>query len=152
MKVIGFNGSARKDGNTAILIRYAFEALEKEGIETELFQLAGEKIRGCIPCYKCFENKDQRCAVKNDVLNDCIEKMVAADGIIIGSPTYFADVSTETKALIDRAGMVARTNDHMFKKNGAVSEETAPAKKVSNYCMHPLHTAIYIYRHPVSKT
>lgn len=116
MKVIGFNGSARKDGNTAILIRYAFEALEKEGIETELVQLAGEKIRGCIACFKCFENKDQRCSVKNDILNDCIEKMAAADGIIIGSPTYFADVSTETKALIDRAGMVARANDHMFKR------------------------------------
>lgn len=116
MKIVGFNGSARKDGNTAILIRYAFEALEKEGFETELVQFQGKKIRGCIACFKCFENKDQRCAVKNDVLNDCIEKMGAADGIIIGSPTYFADVSTETKALIDRAGMVARANDHMFKR------------------------------------
>jgi multimeric flavodoxin WrbA len=116
MKVVGFNGSARKDGNTAILIRYAFEALEKEGFETELVQFQGEKIRGCIACFKCFENKDQRCAVKNDILNDCVEKMISADGIIIGSPTYFADVSTETKALIDRAGMVTRANDHLLKR------------------------------------
>jgi multimeric flavodoxin WrbA len=76
MKVIAFNGSARKDGNTAILIKQVFSALEKEGIETEMIQLSGQKIRGCIACYKCFENKDQRCSVKNDVVNDCIEKML----------------------------------------------------------------------------
>ena len=116
MKVVAFNGSARKDGNTAILIRTVFSELEKAGIETELFQLAGKKIRGCIACYKCMENKDRRCSVKKDVLNECIEKMEAADGIILGSPTYFANVSTETKALIDRAGFVARANGDMFRR------------------------------------
>ncbi len=116
MKVIAFNGSARKDGNTAILIKQAFTELEKEGIETEMMQLSGQKIRGCVACYKCFENKDQRCSVKNDVVNDCIEKMLQADGIILASPTYFADVSSELKALIDRAGLVARANDDMFRR------------------------------------
>jgi multimeric flavodoxin WrbA len=116
MKVIAFNGSARKDGNTAILIRYVLGELEREGIDTELFQLSGKKIRGCIACFKCWEHKDRRCAVKNDVLNECIEKTLGADGVIIGSPTYFANVSTETKALIDRAGMVARANDDMFRR------------------------------------
>jgi multimeric flavodoxin WrbA len=116
MKVVGFNGSARKDGNTAILIKTVFGELEKEGIETELMQLAGKEIHGCIACFKCFKNKDQRCSVKKDVVNECIEKMLAADGIILGSPTYFADVSTEMKALIDRSGMVARANDHMFRR------------------------------------
>jgi multimeric flavodoxin WrbA len=116
MKVMAFNGSARKDGNTAILIRTVFSELEKEGIETELFQLAGKKIRGCIACYKCMKNKDRRCSVKKDVLNECIEKMETADGIILGSPTYFADVSAEMKALIDRAGFVARANDDMFRR------------------------------------
>ncbi|MHC4694503.1 MAG: flavodoxin family protein [Planctomycetota bacterium] len=115
MKVIAFNGSARKDGNTAILIKQVFSELEKEGIETEMIQLSGQKIRGCIACYKCFENKDQRCSVKNDVVNDCIEKMLQADGIILASPTYFADVSSELKALIDRAGLVARANNDMFR-------------------------------------
>jgi multimeric flavodoxin WrbA len=116
MKVIAFNGSARKDGNTAILIRYALGEIEREGIGTELYQLSGKKIRGCIACFKCWEHKDRRCAVKNDVLNECIEKMLEADGVIIGSPTYFANVSTETKALIDRAGMVARANEDMFRR------------------------------------
>ncbi len=116
MKVVAFNGSARKDGNTAILIRKVFAELEAEGIETELFQLAGKPIKGCIACAKCYKNKDTRCAVDNDVANECIEKMVEADGIILGSPTYFSDVSTEMKALIDRAGFVARANSDMFKR------------------------------------
>ena len=116
MKVVAFNGSARRGGNTAILINYTLKALQKENIETELFELSGQKIHGCIACTKCFEKKDQRCAVKNDVLNDCIEKMLEADGIILGSPTYFADITTEMKALIDRSGYVAKANNDMFKR------------------------------------
>jgi len=116
MKVVAFNGSARKDGNTAILVREVFSELEKEGIETELVQLAGKPIRGCTACGQCYKNKNQRCVIENDVANDCIEKMRAADGIILGSPTYFADVTTEMKALIDRAGFVARANDDMLKR------------------------------------
>jgi multimeric flavodoxin WrbA len=120
MKVTAFNGSARKDGNTASLIKFVFEELEKEGIETELYQLSGKKIRGCTACFKCYKNKDGHCAVKGDVLNECIDKMVASDGIILGSPTYFADVSSEIKSVMDRAGMVSRANDHLLmRKAGA---------------------------------
>ncbi|MBP8646416.1 MAG: flavodoxin family protein [Syntrophobacteraceae bacterium] len=116
MKAVAFNGSARKDGNTAILIRTVFEELEKEGIETELIQLAGKRIRGCTACYKCFTDKDRRCSVQDDFANECIEKMLAADAVILGSPTYFADVSAELKALIDRAGLVSIANDYMLRR------------------------------------
>jgi len=116
MKVIGFNGSARKDGNTAILIRYVFEGLEKEGIETELYQLSGKKIHGCRACHKCFENKNKKCSFEDDVLNECIEKILGAEGVVLGSPTYFADLTTEMKALIDRAGLVARANDSLYRR------------------------------------
>lgn len=116
MKVIAFNGSARKDGNTAKLINYAFEELSKEGIATELMQLSGKPIHGCIACYKCFTNKDRRCAVTDDVANECVAKMDEADAIIIGSPTYFAGITPEAKALIDRCGMVSRANADMFKR------------------------------------
>jgi multimeric flavodoxin WrbA len=116
MKVVAFNGSARKQGNTAILINHVFSELEKEGIETELFELAGKKIQGCTACYKCFETKDGKCAVKNDIVNDCIEKMSEADGIILGSPTYFADVTSEMKALIERSGFTSMANGVMFKR------------------------------------
>lgn len=116
MKVIAFNGSARKDGNTAILIRYVLSELEKEGIETELAQLSGVKIHGCLACRTCFSKKDRRCSQKGDKGNEYIQKMEAADGIILGSPTYVADVSPEIKALIDRACMVARANENMFRR------------------------------------
>ncbi len=121
MKVVAFNGSARKDGNTAILINQVFSELEKQDIETEMIQLSGQKIRGCIACCKCFENKDQRCSVKDDIVNDCIEKMLQADGIILASPTYFADVTAELKALIDRAGLVAKANADMFGRKAGVA-------------------------------
>ena len=116
MKVVGFNGSARKDGNTAILINYVFGELENAGIQTEMVQLSGKDIHGCRACFKCFNNKDGHCAVDNDYLNECIDRMTQADGIILGSPTYFTDVSAEMKALIDRAGLVAKTNGDMFKR------------------------------------
>jgi len=124
MKVIAFNGSGRKDGNTAKLIRHALAELEKEGIETEMIQLAGELIRGCTACYKCFATKDRRCAVSTesgDIVNSCIEKIVQADGVIIGSPTYFADISAETKAFIDRAGMVAKANGNLYRRKAGAA-------------------------------
>jgi len=116
MKVVAFNGSARKDGNTAIMIKYVFKELEKEGIKTELVQLAGEKVQGCIACYKCFSAKNKRCAVTDDIVNDCIGKMEQAEGIILGSPTYFADCTAQIKALMERAGFVSRANGEMFKR------------------------------------
>jgi multimeric flavodoxin WrbA len=116
MKVVAFSGSARKDGNTVILVNHVFKELENEGIKTELFQLAGKKIRGCIACFKCMEKKNKRCSVEKDVVNDCIAMMLEADGIILASPTYFSDVSSEMKALIDRSGMVSRANGDMLKR------------------------------------
>lgn len=116
MKVVAFNGSARKDGNTAAMVRHVFKELEKEDIETELYQMAGKKIHGCIACRRCFENKDRHCAVTDDVANECIDKMVEADGIILGTPTYVANASPETMALICRAGIVAIANDAMLRR------------------------------------
>ncbi len=116
MKVVAFNGSARKGGNTEHLIQLVFAELEKEGIETELVNLSGKHPHGCIACYQCFKRKDRRCAVDIDCINECIEKMEEADGIILGSPTYFADLSTELKALIDRTGMVSRANGDMYRR------------------------------------
>jgi multimeric flavodoxin WrbA len=121
MKVVAFNGSARKDGNTAMLVNYVFEELEKEGIVTELVQLAGEHPHGCVACYQCFKKKNQRCVVDTDCINACIEKMLTADGIILASPTYFADCSSELKALIDRTGMVSRANEDMFRRKAGAA-------------------------------
>lgn len=116
MKVTAFNGSPRATGNTSLLIRHVFAALDKAGIETELVQVGGQLMHGCIACYQCFARKDKRCAVNDDCINSCLEKMLASDGIIIGSPTYFASMTPETKALIDRCGMVSRANGDMLRR------------------------------------
>lgn len=116
MKVIAINGSPRRDGNTAILIKEVFKVLENHGIETELIQLGNKPVHGCTACMKCREIQDGNCHIKNDHLNLCLQKMVEADGIIIGSPVYFADVTTEIKALIDVAGYVTRANGFTLKR------------------------------------
>lgn len=121
MKVIAFNGSARKKGNTTHLLNLVLGELAKENIDTELVELAGKPVPGCIACYQCFKNKNQRCAVDTDIVNECIAKMQSADGIILGSPTYFADVSASMKALIERSGMVSRANDDMYKRKVGAS-------------------------------
>ena len=115
MKGVAFNGSPRKEGNTSALIKHVLAELENEGIETEVVQVGGNRIRGCTACGKCYEKMDKKCINDKDIVNECIEKMLEADGIILASPTYFADLTPELKALIDRAGFVAKANNEMFK-------------------------------------
>jgi len=120
VKVVAFNGSPRKGGNTERLIKHVFKSLEKEGIDCELFNIFGRISSGCSACLKCRETKNKRCAIETDDINFFLEKMLEADGIIIGSPTYFATLNAETKALIDRTGYVAGGNDKMLRlKAGA---------------------------------
>ncbi len=120
MKIVGINGSPRRGGNTEKLILTVLNAVEVEGIETEFIQLGGSEIRGCQSCYRCVTLKDQRCSSKNDGFNTLFEKLLEADGIVLGSPTYFADITPEMKALIDRAGFVARVNGNLLRhKAGA---------------------------------
>ncbi len=116
MKVVAFNGSARKNGNTAILLDFVLAELRQEGIDAEMIQLAGLKIHGCLACRKCFARKDGRCAQKKDDGNRLIDAMISADGILLGSPTYVTDVSPEIKALIDRACMVTRANESPLRR------------------------------------
>src|SRR5664279_298335 len=115
MKVVAINGSPRKGGNTEILLKKALAPLAAAGWQTEFIQIGGARIRGCQACYQCFEKKNSRCSQQDEVFNRCFEKMVAADAILLGSPTYFTDVSAEMKALIDRSGLVAIANGGLFR-------------------------------------
>ncbi len=116
MKAIAINGSPRKGGNTETLLRKVLEPLAKAGWDTEFIQLGGKPIRGCRACYQCFKAKNSRCGQKDDAFDGCLEKMIRADAIILGSPTYFTDVSAEMKALLDRAGLVAVANGGLFRR------------------------------------
>ena len=122
MKVLGINGSPRKGGNTELLIKEVFKPLEAKGIKTEIFQIGGKKVNGCIACMKCRKAADGKCHQKNDVINECIKKMLKADAIIIGSPVYFSDLTSDIKTLIDVAGYAIRGagNPLKYKPGAAV--------------------------------
>lgn len=107
MKVIAINGSPRKGGNTEILLKKVLVPLSAAGWDTELVQIGGKKIRGCTACYRCFEWDEPRCSIKTDIFNEVFEKVLASQAIILGSPTYFTDVSAEMKAFLDLAGFVS---------------------------------------------
>jgi len=117
MKAIAINGSPRKGGNTEILLRKVMEPLTEAGWDTEFIQLGGQPIHGCRACYDCFKKKNSRCGQKGEEVFDlCLEKMILADAIVLGSPTYFSDVTSEMKALLDRAGLVAVANGGLFRR------------------------------------
>jgi multimeric flavodoxin WrbA len=117
MKVTAFNGSGRKDGNTCLLLKTVLDELEEEGIETELVQMAEQDpIQGCIACYKCMERKNMKCAIETDPFNQYFEKISKADGLLLGSPVYFSDVTAGMKALMERTGLVARANGNLLRR------------------------------------
>jgi multimeric flavodoxin WrbA len=115
MYALAINGSPRKGGNTEILLKNALGPLEKSGWQTELVQVGGKPVRGCLACGKCFEKKNLQCSVKTDIFNEIMAMMVRADAMILGSPTYFTDVSSEMKAVLDRSGYVAIANGRIFR-------------------------------------
>jgi len=127
MYALAINGSPRKGGNTEFLLNEILSELQTVGWETELVKVGGTDIRGCIACEKCFENKDNKCSVKNDSFNEIFSKMLKADAMILGSPTYFAAVSADLKALIERAGYVAYANDHAF--SGKIGAAVAAVRR-----------------------
>jgi multimeric flavodoxin WrbA len=139
MKVVAFNGSGRKDGNTYLLLKIVLDELQAEGIDTELIQLAeGAPIRGCASCFKCMENKNMRCAIDTDPFNDYFAKISMADGLLLGSPVYFSDVTAGMKALIERCGFVGRANNKVLRRKvgaGVVAMRRAGA----NHTLASIH-------------
>lgn len=143
MKVCGFNGSPRPKGNTFLLLSIVLEEIRKEGIDTEIVQVGGKPIQGCMACYQCRKNKNLRCAVDSDRFNDHFAKMVEADGILLGTPTYFSDVSAWMKALIERAGVVGRGNGGVFKYK--VAAGVAAVRRAG--AIHALNSMNHFFLH-----
>ncbi len=115
MKVVAFNGSPKPEGNTYHAIKMVINELEKEGIETELVHVGNKSIRGCIACGKCKINKDGKCTLPGDQVNEWIQKMKEADGIILGSPVHFSSIGATMKSFLDRAFYVTTSNDGMLR-------------------------------------
>lgn len=149
MNVVAINGSPRKESNTQILLERVCNRLGKHGIETEIVRVGGKPLRGCLACGKCFETKDNQCIIKNDIMNEVIAKMIAADGILLGSPTCFSDVSAEMKALIDRAGYVTLANgSNLAGKVGAAV--AAVRRGGSQHVIDTMHHFFSISQMPIA--
>jgi multimeric flavodoxin WrbA len=117
MKVVAINGSSRKEGNTYLLLKTALDELKNEGFQTSIIQLADKKpIQGCIACYKCAERKNMKCVVESDPFNEYFAQIAEADGLLLGSPVYFSDVTAGMRALIERTGLVSRANGGVLKR------------------------------------
>ena len=106
MKVLAINGSPKKDGNTALALRTVMGALEAAGVSTELIHIGDKAVRGCVCCGRCAETKDGKCALK-DGANEWIAKMLAADGLLLGSPVYYSGINGTMKSFLDRAFYVS---------------------------------------------
>lgn len=115
MKVIAINGSPHQHGNTHIALSTIGEELTKENIEFEIIHIGNAKIRGCIACNKCAENKDEKCILPDTVINEAVAKIKKADGIILGSPVYYAGIAGTMKSFLDRTFYVAGSNNGLFR-------------------------------------
>jgi len=114
MHVVAFNGSPKKEENTYQAIKIVADSLEKEGISTEIIHVGNKTIRGCIACGGCIKNKNEKCVIDDEV-NGWIQKMKSADGIIIGSPVYYASIAGTMKCFLDRAFYVGGVNNGLFR-------------------------------------
>ncbi|MBS3771229.1 MAG: flavodoxin family protein [Bacteroidales bacterium] len=120
MNVLLFNGSPRKEGNTAYLLTRMADVFSEKNARSEFIQLGGKPVQGCTACMECRKNKDERCVIDDDEVNTYIQKMKKADAIVIGSPVYFSQMTPETKAFIDRCGYVIKGNgSFLSRKIGA---------------------------------
>lgn len=119
MKVLLVNGSSHKNGGTVVALKEVENALQKNGVETVWFQLGNKSVHGCIDCRKC--EKTNRCVFKDDVCNDLIEAMLVADGIVIGTPVYFASANGALTAVLDRVFYAASTHGQLFKGKPAAT-------------------------------
>jgi len=115
MKVVAFNGSPHSKGNTFQAIQLVTNELEKEGIETEIITVGNKKISGCLACNNCIKTKDEKCVIRDDNVNDWIQKMKDADAIILGSPVHYAAMAGNMKSFLDRAFYVAGANNNLFR-------------------------------------
>lgn len=115
MKVVAFNGSPKKEGNTYHALKMVGEELENSGIDFEIIHVGNKNVRGCMACGQCAKNKNEGCIIKTDQVNEWIQSIKEADGILLGSPVHFAGMSSTMKAFLDRAFYVHSTNDGLFR-------------------------------------
>ena len=121
MRVLGISGSPRCGGNTDILVNAALEVMAGEGIETEFLSLSDRPIKPCVACRGCFASDTIRCVQKDPAFEGVLDKFVAADGVLIGSPVYFGSATPQVMALMDRVGFVARKHPQLLRRKAGAA-------------------------------
>ncbi len=142
MKAIAINGSPREDGNTNYLIKSIFQPLEENSIETDIIHIGGKPIRGCLGCLQCKKNQNKKCIIDTDIVNKAIEKVFDSDIVLLASPTYFSDITSEMKGFIDRLGYVAGANGRLLKRKigvAAIAVRRGGAVHAFDTLMHFIH-------------
>ena len=120
MKVLAFNGSPREDGNTFHALDTVTKVLNGHGIEAEIIQVGKAPISGCLACARCYDNKNEKCVIDDGIVNECIQKVKTADGILLGSPVYYSSIAGNMKSFLDRLFYVAGSNGSLMRhKAGA---------------------------------
>jgi multimeric flavodoxin WrbA len=147
MKVLAINTSPRKEGNTTLLLQTVLEQISSQDIDTELFQVERKVIPGCIGCFKCFKTKDRRCTQTRDIFNELLEKMLNAEGILLGSPTYFCNVTSNMKSIIDRAGVVATANGKFFRHK--VGAAVSAVRRAGSIPVLSAMNLFFLYNHMI---
>jgi len=116
MRALAISGSPRAEGNTELMLGKVLGVLRREGIEAELVSVSDKFVKPCVACGACAKNKDRACAIKDDDFHELLERMLAADIIVVGSPVYFGSATPQLMALLDRAGYVSRQNGNLFSR------------------------------------
>lgn len=121
MKVIAINGSPKAEGNTYHTLSMVGNEIKNSGIEFEILHVGHKMIHGCLACAKCAANKDEQCSIKTDELNEWIQKLKKADGIILGSPVYYSGIPGTLKSFLDRVFYVSGSNGGLFRHKVAAA-------------------------------
>jgi len=115
VKVIAINGSPHNEGNTYQAINIVFDELKKQNIETDIIHIGNKSISGCLACNDCFKKRDEECIIKNDIVNESIQKMKESDGILLASPVHYASVAGNMKSFLDRVFYTSGANKNLFR-------------------------------------
>ncbi len=121
LKVVAVNGSPRKEGNSFHALTGVGRQLQEHNIDFEILHIGNQMVRGCLACGICAKNRDEKCSITNDPVNESIQQLKAADGIILASPVYYAGIAGTMKCFLDRVFYVAGSNGGLFRQKVAAA-------------------------------
>ena len=115
MIIVAINGSSKPTGNTSIALSAVTDVLESQGIETQRINIGAKAIHGCVGCRTCPKKQNRQCRFEDHPVNEWRPSLFEADGLLIGSPVYYAGINGALKCLLDRAFFIAAFSGGLFR-------------------------------------